>query len=80
MWADREYELLKEKKRKRTQILVSVVVSLLLCSAFVYVANGISMTISDYALVKVTTLVTLLIDLWIFYVADKKLASGSMKK
>ena len=80
MWADREYELLKEKKRKRTQILVSVVVSLLLCSAFVYVANGISMTISDYALVKVTTLATLLIDLWIFYVADKKLASGSMEK
>ena len=80
MWADREYELLKEKKRKRTQILVSVLVSLLLCSAFVYVANGISMAISDYALVKVTTLATLLIDLWIFYVADKKLVSGSMDK
>ena len=78
MWADRSYELLKEKKRKRTQILISVLVSLLLCSVFVYVAERVSLSITDFAIVKVVTLLTLLLDLWIFYVADRKLSMESM--
>lgn len=78
MWADRSYELLKEKKRKRTQILISVLVSLLLCSVFVYVAERVSLSITDFAVVKVVTLLTLLLDLWIFYVADRKLSMESM--
>lgn len=78
MWADRSYELLKEKKRKRTQILISVLVSLLLCSVFVYVAERVSLSITGFAIVKVVTLLTLLLDLWIFYVADRKLSMESM--
>lgn len=78
MWADRSYELLKEKKRKRTQILISVLVSLLLCSVFVYVAERVSLSITGFAVVKVVTLLTLLLDLWIFYVADRKLSVESM--
>lgn len=78
MWADRSYELLKEKKRKRTQILISVLVSLLLCSVFVYVAERASLSITGFAVVKVVTLLTLVLDLWIFYVADRKLSMESM--
>lgn len=78
MWADRSYELLKEKKRKRTQILISVLVSLLLCSVFVYVAERVSLSITGFAIVKVVTLLTLLLDLWIFYLADCKLSMESM--
>lgn len=78
MWADRSYELLKEKKRKRTQILISVLVSLLLCSVFVYVAERLSLSITGFAIVKVVTLLTLLLDLWIFYLADCKLSMESM--
>lgn len=78
MWADRSYELLKEKKRKRTQILISVLVSLLLCSVFVYVAERVSLSITGFAVVKVVTLLTLLLDLWILYVADRKLSMESM--
>lgn len=78
MWADRSYELLKEKKRKRTQILISVLVSLLLCSVFVYVAERVSLSITGFAIVKVVTLLTLLLDIWIFYVADRKLSVESM--
>lgn len=78
MWADRSYELLKEKKRKRTQILISVLVSLLLCSVFVYVAERVSLSITGFTIVKVVTLLTLLLDLWIFYVADRKLSMESM--
>ena len=78
MWADRSYELLKEKKRKRTQILISVLVSLLLCSVFVYVAERVSLSITGFTIVKVVTLLTLLLDLWIFYLADRKLSMESM--
>lgn len=78
MWADRSYELLKEKKRKRTQILISVLVSLLLCSVFVYVAERVSLSITGFAIVKVVTLLTLLLDLWILYIADRKLSMESM--
>lgn len=78
MWADRSYELLKEKKRKRTQILISVLVSLLLCSVFVYVAERVSLSITGFTIVKVVTLLTLLLDIWIFYVADRKLSMESM--
>lgn len=78
MWADRSYELLKEKKRKRTQILISVLVSLLLCSVFVYVAERVSLSITGFAVVKVVTLLTLLLDFWILYVADRKLSMESM--
>lgn len=78
MWADRSYELLKEKKRKRTQILISVLVSLLLCSVFVYVAERVSLSITGFAIVKVVTLLTLLLDLWILYLADRKLSMESM--
>lgn len=78
MWADRSYELLKAKKRKRTQILISVLVSLLLCSVFVYVAERVSLSITGFAVVKVVTLLTLVLDLWIFYVADRKLSMESM--
>lgn len=78
MWADRSYELLKEKKRKRTQILISVLVSLLLCSVFVYVAERVSLSITGFVVVKVVTLLTLLLDIWIFYVADRKLSMESM--
>ena len=78
MWADRSYELLKEKKRKRTQILISVLVSLLLCSVFVYVAERVSLSITGFAVVKVVTLLTLLLDLWILYIADRKLSMESM--
>lgn len=80
MWADRMYELLKEKKRRRTQILVSVVVSLLLCGVFVYAAEQVSFSITEYPITKITTLATLIIDIWIFYIADKKLSIGSMEE
>ena len=78
MWADRSYELLKEKKRKRTQILISVLVSLLLCSVFVYMAERVSLSITGFTIVKVVTLLTLLLDIWIFYVADRKLSMENM--
>lgn len=80
MEADRVYTLLREKRHKRTQIIISVVVSLLLCAMFVYVAHSVSLEIADYTLTKVTTLFVLLLDVWILYIADKRLALQCMEE
>ncbi len=80
MWADRTYELLKEKKRKRQQVIISIAVSLLLCSSFVYVAKQMNLSITGFAVAKFVTLATLLVDLIIFYAADKKLTLRGMEE
>lgn len=79
MWADRVYELLKEKVRKRVQIFVSVCFSLLLCTLLVLVANKIEIDISQYLVTKVSTLLVLIFDFYIFYRADSKLSTGYLE-
>lgn len=76
LWADRVYELLKEKTRKRVQIVISVFVSLLLCTTLVFVANKMNMDITGYAVTKMSTLFVLMLDLLFLYRADYKLSSG----
>ena len=80
MWADRVYELLKEKVRKRFQIFVSVCFSLLLCTLLVLVANRINVDISQYFATKVSTLLVLMLDFYIFYRADSKLSGGYLEE
>lgn len=80
MWADRVYELLKEKGRKRVQILVSICFSLLLCTLLVLVANRMDVDIAQYAVTKVSTLVVLMLDFYIFYRADCRLSTGYMEE
>ena len=76
LWEDRVAEFWKEKRRRRVQVMMSVLVSLLLCSVFFFVADHVSLDISGYTVTQVTTLCTLLLDLVIFYVADCRLAVG----
>lgn len=76
LWEDRVAEFWKEKRRRRVQVMMSVLVSLLLCSVFFFVADRVSLDISGYTVTQVTTLCTLLLDLVIFYVADCRLAVG----
>lgn len=80
LWADRIYEHLKEKRRKRVQITISVFASLLLCVSLVYVAGKMHMDITSFAITKATTLAVLLADLWIIYRADAKLSIDCMEK
>ncbi len=76
LWADRVYELLKEKTRKRIQIMVSVFVSLFLCTTLVFVANKMDMDITNYTVTKLSTLVVLMLDFFFVYRADYKLSTG----
>ncbi len=78
MWADRVYTQLKEKNHNRMQILVSVFVSLILCVLIGVVAQNMQITLADYAIVQVSTLLVLMLDFLIFYFGDAKLSSGIM--
>lgn len=80
MWADRVYELLKEKGRKRVQILISICFSLMLCTLLVLVANEMDVDIARYTVTKVSTLLVLMLDFYIFYRADCKLSTGYMEE
>ena len=80
MWVDRVYELLKEKNRRRVQILVSVFASLLLCTILLFVAERIQVDITEYPVTKVSTLVVLMLDFYIFYRGDSKLSTGYMEE
>ncbi len=79
MWADRIYVILKEKQRRRFEILLSIITSLLLCSMIYLLADDLDIYIAMHPLAQGITLVVLILDLWIFYVADKKLSTDFMK-
>lgn len=76
MWADRVYALLKEKKKKRFQILLSVITSLCLCSMIFLVSERLQVPIQDSRFTMLVTLVVLMLDFWIFYQADRRLSVG----
>ncbi len=79
LWADRVYDLLKEKARRRVQILVSVGASLALCTMLLVVSKNLNVDIPRNAVTRWTTLLVLAADLFIFYKADAKLSAGYMK-
>lgn len=76
LWADRVYALLKEKKKKRFQILLSIATSLFLCSMIFLVSDRLEVSLKDSPVTMTVTLVVLMLDFWIFYLADKRLSVG----
>ncbi len=79
LWADRVYELLKEKKRRRVQVLLSILVSLILCTGLTFVSQKVKVDVSGYTLSKIVTVIVLMADFYIFYRADAKLCAGYME-
>lgn len=80
MWADRIYALLKEKRRRRVEIFLSIATSLLLCSLIYLMADDLDIDIASHPLAQGITLIVLVLDLFIFYAADKKLSLDYMKE
>ena len=72
MWADRNYELLKEKKHERTRVILSIITTLLLCSMIYLLSMTLKLDVADNPIAQAVTLIVLLSDLWIFYLADRK--------
>ncbi len=72
LWADRIYMLLKAKRKQRFEIILSIVMSLLLCSVIYFMAGRMGINVATHPLAQAGTLVVLLLDLHIFYLADKR--------
>ena len=72
MWADRNYELLKDKKHERTRVILSIITTLLLCSMIYLLSMTLKLDVADNPIAQAVTLIVLLSDLWIFYLADRK--------
>lgn len=81
MWADRVYDVMNQKKKNRRDIILSIIVSLLLCSAVYFVAQKVEVDYSSNIFSNIVTSAVLIIDLLIFYRADTLLsANDELKK
>lgn len=81
MWADRVYDVLNQKKKNRRDIILSIIVSLLLCSVVYVVAQKVDIDFSSNIFSNIITSAVLIIDLLIFYKADTLLsANDELKK
>lgn len=74
MWADRVYEQMKVRKHQRVLVLMSIITSLLLCSALYYMSDKMDISVGAESLSQIITFVVLFLDMWIYYLADKKLS------
>lgn len=81
MWTDRVYDVMNEKKKNRRDIILSIIVSLLLCSIVYFIAGKVEVDFSSNIFSNVVTTAVLIIDLFIFYKADSLLsADDELKK
>ncbi|MBQ1548684.1 MAG: hypothetical protein IIZ61_09870 [Lachnospiraceae bacterium] len=80
MWADRIYMLLKEKKKQRTDIIMSIVMSLLLCSVIYFMSRRVNIDVASHPVAQIGTLIVLIVDIFIFYRADKRFTADFMGK
>ena len=81
MWADRVYDVMNEKKKNRRDIILSIIVSLVLCSAVYVVAQKVDVDFSSSIFSNIVTSAVLILDLLIFYKADTLLsANDELKK
>ena len=76
MWADRVYELQQEKKKKRRDIFLSIMVSLLLCLMIYLLSAKLNLDLSSMPVAQAVTVGVLILDFFIFYRADVSLTSG----
>ena len=80
MWADRVYELLQEQKKSRREVILSILTSLLLCSVIYFIGYKLNLNLGKNPFTSIVTMIVLVLDLYIFYQADKKLSVTPLKK
>ncbi|MBR1572073.1 MAG: hypothetical protein IJ655_04955 [Lachnospiraceae bacterium] len=76
MWADRCMELMKMKRQKVLQIILSVGISIFMCWMLITVGKRMNIDICQYAITRVTMVVTLWIDVLIIYQGCKTLSKS----
>lgn len=73
MWADRVYEQMKIRKHQKTVVLMSIMTSLLLCLILYYMTKKMDVDISTQMLSQAVTFIVLILDVLIYYFANRKL-------
>ncbi len=76
IWADRIYENQQIRRKKRMDILSSVVVSILICLVIYMISYRMQLGIENHMVAQVATVVVLALDFFIFYRADCQLCMG----
>lgn len=74
MWEQRQIHLQQEKKKKRSLVISSIVMSVILCLVFVKLLPA-EMDISKHPLVQLMTVVMWFLDCIVYVRADSKLSS-----
>lgn len=80
LWAARVYDLLKEKKTQRINIIISIMVSLFLCSMIYMITLRMNFALANYKITQIVTMLVLMVDYFILYMADKKLCVDVLYK
>ncbi|MCR5452201.1 MAG: hypothetical protein K6F00_06185 [Lachnospiraceae bacterium] len=76
MWADRVYKLMQMKRKKRSDIVLSIIASLALCMGIYYMSRKMGVDVSESPVAQAVTVVVLIMDMFIYYLADRKLVGG----
>lgn len=76
MFADRVYQLQQEQKKKRRDVIFSILASLVLCAMIFMMSFRMGIDISNNFIAQTVTTGVLIADLVIFYFTDKKLTVG----
>lgn len=75
LWIDRVYELQREKKNVKVKITIGIGLSFLICGMTVFMLPK-EFTITDHPVSQAVTTLTILLNLLIWYAAQKKLSKS----
>ena len=80
MWADRIFENQQVRRKKRTEILISVGLSICICLIIYMISYRMNLGLEAHPVAQTATVVVLLLDFYIFYRADSQLCIIDEKK
>lgn len=73
-WMDRTIEFINEKRKARTKNIMSIIMSLLLCSLIYILSNRMDIDVATNQLVQLGTTIVVSLDILILYLSDRKMA------
>lgn len=78
LWIDRVYEMQREEKAIKVKVTIGIMLSFLVCGMTVYMLPD-QFGITEHILSQAVTMMTVLLNLLIWYAAQAKLSAGLMK-
>ena len=72
MWMERNVEHLNEKRQGRVKVLLSIIMTLLICLLIYVLGRNMDVDITKQSWVQFGTTLVLVLDLFIYYLTDRK--------